>query len=74
MSDRSMVRRSINEAILSNHLDELYKKAGDSSDGALQLYAGELGIFGIYYGHKVDPNKKAKFERARKYYNEKYNK
>ena len=50
------------------HLDDLYKQAG-SVDAAMQLYASELEIFGIYFGHKVDPNKKRKWSAAYDYLN-----
>ena len=33
----------------------------------LEKYAGMLGIFGIFFGHKVDRKQKAKFDRAKKY-------
>ena len=65
---------SANESEKDKHLDELYKKAGDNVFGALELYAGELGIYNMYYGEKVDANKKAKYERAHKYLLETYRK
>ena len=49
-------------------MDDLYKQAG-GVDAAMQLYAGELEIFGIYFGHKVDPNKKRKWSAAYDYLN-----
>jgi hypothetical protein len=57
---------------VSAHLDELYKKHNNNVDAAMQEYAGELGIYSIYFGHKVDPNKKANWKRGYDYLNKKH--
>lgn len=54
------------------HLDRLYSQAQGNVYGAVQLLAGELGIFNIFYGHKVDANKKKKLHRAQVYLEQKY--
>ena len=55
-----------------SHLDDLYNKSNKNVQGALELYAGELGIYNMFYGHKVDASKKAKYKRAQKYLESKY--
>lgn len=55
---------------VSQHLDELYQRHG-SVDAAMRDYAGELGIFNLYFGHKVDPVKKAKWKRGYDYLHKK---
>ena len=55
-----------------SHLDDLYRKSKNNVQGALELYAGELGIYNMFYGHKVDASKKAKYKKAQKYLESKY--
>lgn len=55
-----------------SHFDDLYRKSKNNVQGALELYAGELGIYNIFYGHKVDAYKKAKYKEAQKYLESKY--
>ncbi len=55
-----------------SHLDDLYNKSNKNVQGALELYAGELGIYNMFYGHKVDASKKAKYKEAQKYLESKY--
>ena len=52
--------------------DELYRKANNNVQGALELYASELGIYNMFYGHKVDSNKKAKVKKLQAYLESKY--
>ena len=56
----------------NSHLDDLYNKSNKNVQGALELYAGELGIYNMFYGHKVDASKKAKYKEAQKYLESKY--
>ncbi len=56
----------------NSHLDDLYNKSNKNVQGALELYAGELGIYNMFYGHKVDASKKAKYKKAQKYLESKY--
>jgi hypothetical protein len=54
------------------HFEELYKKANNNVQGAMELYAGELGIYNMFYGHKVDSLKKAKVKKLQRYLENKY--
>ena len=41
----------------------MYSKTG-SIQAVIEYYAGELGIFTYFFGHKVDPKKKRKLHKA----------
>lgn len=56
----------------TEHFDKLYHKAGNNVYGAIELYAGELGVFNMFYGHKVDSAKKAKVRKMQNYLENKY--
>jgi len=53
-------------------INTLYLKTG-SIDETLQYYAGILGIYNMYYGHKVDAKKRANWNRAKRYLIKKVN-
>jgi hypothetical protein len=52
--------------------EELYRRANNNIQGALELYAGELGIYNMFFGHKVDASKKAKVKSLQTYLENKY--
>ena len=63
---------SVGGGVGTEHFEELYKKANNNVQGAVELYAGELGIYNMFYGHKVDPSKKAKVKKLQEYLERKY--
>lgn len=48
----------------TREIKQLKKAAAKSGQPIEQLIAGHLGIFGIYFGHKVCPKKRAEYGRA----------